>query len=166
MNNIIHKKDESAPILKEYWLKLRSEFFPDRPDIDDYKIVWSTRNQKRTLASCNYIKHIVRVAKELNNQNLYEWLPPLLYHEMCHAYLGRNGGTPHGGKFKELESRHPQTKQLKKWITSGGWRTAVRSNRTKQSWEKKKMLPKKDKHIFPTTIDLYKIYNKIFGISK
>lgn len=122
----------SDPLLYDLWLTLRKEYFPERSDIDGYQIVWSTRDQKRTLASCSLNRNKVRVAKELNAPALQHLLPPLLYHEMCHAYLGRSVSRYHGREFKELEERHPQTPYLKEWIKKGGWRSAVRSDRSRQ----------------------------------
>ena len=126
--------------LKARWARIRQEYFPDRPDIDAYQVVWSSRRQKRTLASCNLRRRKIIVAKELNDAR-YEWaLSPLLYHEMCHAYIGENppkNGTKrswHGKKFRELEQRHPCIPLLDGWIKSGGWKTAIRRSRAKDRW--------------------------------
>ena len=120
------------------WLALRREWFPERPDIDKYVIVWSTRPQKRTLASCNVHRKRVNVARELNYPQHLEWLVPLLYHEMCHAVLGLTVERWHGKEFKALERRHPQIKEMDKWIKDGGWATAVRSDRSKRAHQARK----------------------------
>lgn len=134
---------EQDAVLKEIWLKVRRGYFPEREDLDSYEICWSRRRQKRTLASCNVRQRRVIVAKELNHHQHITWLEPLLYHEMCHAYLGKNverrGGKRawHGAEFRALERRHPGIKQLDHWIKSGGWHTAVRSERTRSMHRKK-----------------------------
>lgn len=126
-------RTNSDPLLGSVWLKLRHEYFPDRPDIDDYQILWSNRKQKRTLASCSIEQHKVRVARELNAPRCWGWLEPLLYHEMCHAYLGRTPEGYHGRTFRKLEKRHPLTKALEDWIKAGGWFSTVRSDRARRA---------------------------------
>ena len=82
------------------------------------------------------------VAKEMAHPEAAHWIPALLYHEMCHAVLGQDVGqrgtkrTWHGQKFRELEARHPQSKDLDHWIKSGGWLHVVRSARAKTSRSK------------------------------
>ncbi len=63
-----------------------------------------------------------------------EHLPALLYHEMCHAVLGKPevvGGRRkiHTREFKELESRHPSISNLDRWIKQGGWFAVARAHR-------------------------------------
>ena len=105
----------SAAELIEVWQTLCSQWFPDRSDLLEYQIQWSTRPQKRTLASCNPYRRQVWVARELQPPQFAEYLPALIYHEMCHAYLGTdvrqaNGRRAwHGREFKALERRHPGT---------------------------------------------------------
>lgn len=138
-----HYVDE--PFLKDIWLEVRSEFFPSRPDLDRYTVYWSNRNQKRTLASCYTEEQRVIVARELDHLNVHPWLYPLLYHEMCHAYLGenvprRNGKRAwHGREFRELEMRHPQMGAFNRWVKEGGWASAVRSARTRAYHARKKI---------------------------
>ena len=133
------QKKESDPMLKTIWLEVRAEFFPDRPDLDDYAVYWSKRNQIRTLASCNFYSKRISVARELNHPNHFKWLHPLLYHEMCHGYLGedvpeKNGKKRwHGAEFRALEHRHPRMEEFEMWIKVGGWHTAVRSHRARQA---------------------------------
>jgi len=133
------------PELKQLWLTLRSEFFPERHDLDDYVVRWSRRRQKRTLASCNIIGRVVAVAKEMKHQDATAWLAPLLYHEMCHAVLGtavtRQCGKRawHGREFKSLECRHPQISALDAWIKSGGFHAVVRSERARSAWSTRKI---------------------------
>ncbi len=134
----------SSVELLNQWRSIRQQYFPDRPEIDQYLIVWSTRPQKRTLASCSMSKKMVRVAREMRHPDLQKWLEPLLYHEMCHAVLGLNVEKKHGKRhwhgrsFKNLERQHPAMAQLDAWIKSGGWARAVRSDRSRQAHQKRK----------------------------
>ena len=131
------------PLLKGIWLDLRREWFPERADLDEYTVCWSKRRQKRTLASCNIETKKVNVASELNYDHLLHWLDPLLYHEMCHAYLGKSVYSQHsrsawhGKEFKALERRHPQMADFDLWLKSGGWTKAVRSDRAKRAWRRR-----------------------------
>jgi hypothetical protein len=58
---------------------------------------------------------------------------------MCHAALGKgverkNGKRLwHGPEFRALEARHPKSAELDGWIKSGGWRRAVRSDRSRNT---------------------------------
>lgn len=128
------KSDEE---LKSLWLELRKEYFPERSDLDDYCVTWSSRRRKRTLAVCHYNERSVSVARELRHPESRQWLSPLLYHEMCHAVLGCIGKSAegrrvyHGPVFRKLESRHPGIQDLDSWIASGGWLSAVRSDRAR-----------------------------------
>jgi hypothetical protein len=112
----------SDPDLYASWKSIRLSYFPSRPDLDNYIVRWSTRNQKRTLASCNLSRSLVIVAKELQQDCCKEWIEPILYHEMCHAVIGmavsRSGSRRnwHGKEFKALEARHPRIKDLDLWI--------------------------------------------------
>ena len=136
------KTDPQTQELADAWKALRLSFFPDRPDIDEYTLRWSRRRQKRTLASCNIRRRIVTVAKEMQHENVREWLEPLLYHEMCHAFLGDSiksfySKTPwHGKEFRRLEMQHPDTLRLQNWIRTGGWLKAVRSARARVTFSK------------------------------
>ena len=131
------KSRNSDQELKTLWRQIRSEWFPDRPEIDNYYVGWSNRPQKRTLASCNIEYKRVVVARELNYEQHQKWLEPLLYHEMCHAILGyvqkRNYRSWHGKEFKQLEHQHPLMAEFDLWVKSGGWMTAVRSDRGKRA---------------------------------
>lgn len=126
---------ESSQYLSQEWRNLRIKYFPDRVDLDDYTVTWSSRRQKRTLASCNLRMRKVIVARELDHPDIAIWLIPVLYHELCHAVLGtqvRRTGKKrawHGPEFKALVNRHPLTNKLDHWISSGGWSKAVRSAR-------------------------------------
>lgn len=145
-NNISKQKQfKNDPNLKALWCQIRKKFFPDRADLDEYTVYWSKRSQLRTLASCNIEDKRVAVAKELNYQDLRKWLEPLLYHEMCHAFLGHTvagsrgkRGRWHGREFRDLEARHPGCEALDKWIRSGGWLSAVRSARAKEYHARKR----------------------------
>jgi hypothetical protein len=125
--------------LAAIWRELISQFFPERLDLFSYTIVWSTRRQRRTLASCNLKRSMVKVALELNRPDCEQWLRPLLYHELCHAVLGENIGRQgskrawHGREFRELERRHPDIPALDRWIKQGGWLHVVRSHRAQQA---------------------------------
>jgi hypothetical protein len=136
--------------LKQIWTELITKFFPDRTDLLTYSLGWSTRPQKRTLASCSLKNRRVNVARELNHPPFKEWLEPLIYHELCHAVLGRDLDvttptspaplTPHrkrkiawhGREFRTLERRHPRMAEFDAWVKGGGWRTAVRSDRSRR----------------------------------
>ena len=118
-------------MLTTIWLDLVREYFPHLIDLNDYKLLWSTRKQKRVLASCNVYKKRVIVAQIFQNPKYSLLLDPLLYHEMCHAALGppqtMNGRRIiHGKDFYELEKRHPRIELLNKWIKDGGWHVAIR----------------------------------------
>lgn len=128
--------------LTTLWHSVAETHFPDAKHLSSYTIGWSTRRQKRTLASCCIERQMVRVARELNYPELHCWLEPLIYHEMCHAVLGhtvpiRNRKRCwHGPEFKQLERRHPGIAQLDNWIKSGGWAKAVRSDRARRARSK------------------------------
>lgn len=132
--------------LNKVWRSLLERFFPDRTDLLSYTVCWSKRKQIRTLASCNLDSRKIIVAQELNNPKFHRWIEPLLFHEMCHAVLGRmqkgcNKRIPwHGREFKRLESLHPLTESLNTWISEGGWLSAVRSHRAKMAYRKRKLL--------------------------
>jgi hypothetical protein len=145
--------------LQELWVELRIQYFQSRLDLDLYSVKWSTRRQKRTLASCNIRGKKIRVAKELNHPSCIEWHSPLLFHEMCHAFLGdlvskKKGKRQwHGDEFKALEAIHPQMNNFHLWCKNGGWVKAVRRERALSWWSKKQ----------PFTIPLHsvgKISNK------
>lgn len=137
----IKRAASQAPELTLLWNQLANQYFPAQPEILEYRISWSTRKQKRTLASCNIRQLRVVVARELNREEHRRWLPALLYHEMCHAAIGmgvqRNGRKRlwHGAQFRSLELRHPEIPALDAWIKSGGWRQAVRSARARSAAE-------------------------------
>lgn len=127
--------DLFSTILTRIWHHLRVQYFPERADLSDYSVEWSSRKQKRVLASCDILGKRVRVARELARPEYLRFLSPLLYHEMCHAVIGREVETRngarlwHGPQFKALEARHPDSLLLQQWITAGGWATAVRRDR-------------------------------------
>lgn len=126
---------ESCPELLASWIRIREEYFPTRSDLDSFTVRWSRRRQKRVLASCSLRLKVISVAKEMSHAKAQEFIDPLLYHEMCHAALGEEVGfrgskrSWHGAKFRELEQRHPKTKDLDAWIKGGGWLHVVRSYR-------------------------------------
>jgi hypothetical protein len=119
-----------SPFLKKMWLEIRRKWFPNRPDLDSYQVRWSTRSQLQTLASCSLDFKRISVARELAYKRHAQWLEPLLYHEMCHAYLDT---TDHGREFKAVEHRHPMIKPFDKWIDAGGWDDAIDRDRTRRS---------------------------------
>jgi hypothetical protein len=131
----------SDEFLLTVWRSLRSEFFPDHEQIDNYTVAWSSRPQKRVLASCNIRAKRVVVARELFEPSASRWIAAVLYHEMCHAVIGeqvhrsRSGKRLwHGAEFRRLEARHPDIAALNIWISTGGWTMAVRSNRSRLAW--------------------------------
>ena len=118
------------PDIISIWRKLRSEYFPAREDIDDYKVVWSKRKQTSCLASCSIQNRRVLVAEAMQDPESIPFIEPLIYHEMCHAILGepkivKGRRIMHGKEFKALERRHPGIKALNAWIKEGGWTKAV-----------------------------------------
>lgn len=129
----------SSPELFLVWCAVRQQYFPNRPELDQYMVSWSRRRQRRTLASCHVRKKVVHVAKELRDPLFSKYLPALLYHEMCHAALGEDVGYHrgkrawHGPRFRELERRHSGIAELDAWIKSGGWNYAVRRSRAIES---------------------------------
>lgn len=146
-------KKESAPgaevLLKTdtliaIWEDLIKTYFPEREDLLTYKVGWSRRRQKRTLASCNVRARRISVAREMSLPQCTEFMAPLLYHEMCHAVLGdkvaRAGSKRmwHGPQFRSLEQRHPGILHLDLWIKQGGWAQAVRSYRSKEYHRKRR----------------------------
>ncbi len=131
-----HRNDD---FLHRVWTTLRSEYFPDRPDLDTYTVSWSPRRQKRVLASCNIKQRRVVVAKELFEPSACRWIQAVVYHELCHAVIGEavhtSGGRRqwHGREFRALEARHPDIEAMNVWIRSGGWAMAVRANRARRT---------------------------------
>ncbi|RIL06265.1 MAG: hypothetical protein DCC75_10975 [Proteobacteria bacterium] len=147
------KKRLSTPrpnpfVLMEIWKRLVHNYFPERADLLNYRVCWSARRQKRTLASCHIKQRKVRVARELSAPEHACRLEPLLYHEMCHAVLGeemalsyRSRGMKvpwHGTEFRALEVKHPKSRELEAWIKGGGWSRAVRSSRARESYAKRR----------------------------
>jgi hypothetical protein len=132
-----HVPRKSDPQLVSLWQDLQKSYFPERTDLLDYTVSWSTRRQKRVLASVHIRRKIVSVAQELRREDTKQWLPAILYHEMCHAFLGeevpREGGKRawHGSAFKALVAKHPETEPMERWMRSGGWHHVVRSERAR-----------------------------------
>jgi len=126
------------------WAEVAGEYFPDLHHLHEYLIIWSSRRQKRTLASVNLNKRRVLVAMELNDPLFFIHLPALLYHEMCHAVIStdvsvRNGRRQwHGKQFKILEKQHPGIPELERWIKAGGWRYAVARHRARDTHRRRK----------------------------
>ncbi len=125
-------------ILRELWTKLLAQYFPDRQDLSDYSIRWVDRSQRRTLASCSVTRRRVHVAAALNCSRCEPILEPLIYHEMCHAVLGKpievdGRRVWHGREFKALERRHPGIPELDAWIRAGHWMSAVRTHKSRKT---------------------------------
>jgi hypothetical protein len=118
--------------LVESWKSLQQRYFPDRLDLLDYQLCWSKQVQTRCLASCSTEKRRILVANAFRDFDTGDFLEPLLYHEMCHAVLGKprvgkkGRRILHGREFKELEKRHPKIPALDAWIEEGGWSKLVR----------------------------------------
>ena len=131
---------KSDEFLLQIWINLRTEYFPDRPELDTYIVAWSSRSQKRVLASCNIRQRKVVVARDLSEPSACRGINPVLYHELCHAVIGesvrvqRGKRQWHGAEFRALEARHPDIEAMNAWIRSGGWAMAVRSNRSRRAW--------------------------------
>lgn len=137
---------KSDEFLHNLWTNLRTEYYPDRPELDSYVVAWSSRAQKRVLASCNIRRRRVVVARELFEPTACRWIAPVLYHELCHAVIGegvhlQSGKRQwHGAEFRALEARHPDIPAMNAWIRSGGWAMAVRSHRARQAWSRRKAM--------------------------
>lgn len=137
----------SDPFLLTIWNTLREEYFPELSELASYTVTWSSRRQKRVLASCNIRQRRVVVARELFEPSACRWISAVLYHELCHAAIGEQvqirGGRRqwHGRQFRELEARHPDIQALEMWIKSGGWAMAVRANRSRQAWARRNGAP-------------------------
>jgi hypothetical protein len=147
----------SDPELALIWHKLRINWFPHCEELANYKVAWSSRRQKRTLASCNVRLMRVTVARELNHEPVKVWLEPILYHEMCHAVLKSRlspGGRRmwHDAEFRSLESKHPLIPAMNQWIQSGGWFRAVLSERSRSFWRKNQANPLKRRTKLSTRI--------------
>jgi predicted metal-dependent hydrolase len=140
-----HSPGTSDEFLHNLWRNLRAEYYPDRPELDSYVVAWSSRRQKRVLASCNIRRHRVVVARELFEPTACQWIAPVLYHELCHAVIGegvhlQSGKRQwHGAEFRALEARHPDIPAMNAWIRSGGWAMAVRSHRARQAWSRRRV---------------------------
>ena len=124
--------------LRQIWTELVNTYFPTQQDLHNYRVVWSGRDHTSTLASCQIEKRIVRVAAIMQKEEASPYLEALIYHELCHAALGpvprRNGRRViHGREFKALEKKHPGIPQLNLWISRGGWRHLVMSERRKRT---------------------------------
>ena len=139
-------REESVPFttdLEILWERLSDRYFPDSAQLADYTVVWSNRRHRSCLASCNVERQRVIVARAMNIDTAKPFLEPLLYHEMCHAVLGKPkvvGGRRiiHGRDFRELERRHPRIPQLDHWINSGGWFAAVDAYERQERRERKR----------------------------
>jgi hypothetical protein len=136
----------SDEFLYSLWCSLRQEFFPDHHHIDHYTVLWSSRPQKRVLASCNIRRQRVVVARELFEPSASRWISAVLYHEMCHAVIGESVHRSssgkrmwHGSEFRSLEERHPDIGALNTWIETGGWSMAVRSYRARLAWRNRSL---------------------------
>ena len=135
---------ESDSLLYPIWCDLQEEYFPSLRRIQDYRLEWSKRNQLRTLATCHIDKKKVIVARELNTTECQCWLPPLLYHEMCHAVIGRKLSRDrrkhiwHGPEFRALEAAHPEMAAFNAWVKDGGWQKAIRSHRARQAHQRRR----------------------------
>jgi len=117
--------------LLDIWNDLREQYFPNHPHLNDYKIIWSERKHRRTLASCNVERKRISVAPVMKLPEANQYLEALIYHEMCHAVLGMpervNGRRRiHGRDFKNLEMLHHGIPHLDRWIANGGWIAAAR----------------------------------------
>lgn len=125
--------------LSDIWRALHEKFFAEHAVLKEYKLTWSTRKHRRTLASCNVARKRISVAPVMKLPEAAQHLEALLFHEMCHAVLGKpkrvNGRRQiHGREFKLLERLHPEIPALDRWIASGGWYAAARKyNRANRS---------------------------------
>ena len=126
------------PHLQRIWNELINTYFPGQEQLTSYAVAWSGRRQKRTLASCSVSRRRISVARELNHPACLALLEPLLYHELCHAYLAQFKYLRHGKRFRMLEALHPKMQELRGWIRTGGWAAAVRSDRARRAHARRK----------------------------
>ncbi|NLF25578.1 MAG: SprT family zinc-dependent metalloprotease [Deltaproteobacteria bacterium] len=138
VNNAARLHTLSDPFLQQIWDNLIDNYFPEQKQLTSYTVAWSKRRQKRTLASCSVSRRRISVARELNHPACQALLEPLLYHELCHAYLAQFKYLRHGKRFQTLEALHPKMRELQDWIQTGGWAKAVRSDRARRAHARRK----------------------------
>lgn len=131
-NTTFQNSETNISDLCDTWRKLQEQFFPTRTDLCSYKLHWARRRSIRCLASCMLGASRVSVNPVFKRPDLKHLLEPLLFHEMCHAFLGKpkikNGrAVYHGKEFRALERQHPLIANLNAWIKNGHWETAARS---------------------------------------
>ncbi len=121
------------PFLQETYHDLRRKYFPNRPDLDDYKVVWrdnpmpgheGSGGLQRTLGYIVYQTRTIHIAREMSHEDAKQWIPALVHHELCHGalvpFLDRQKD-PHGEEFQALNNLHPDTKSFDAW-NGQSWR--------------------------------------------
>jgi hypothetical protein len=124
------------PHLQRVYHQLRHQYFPNRPDVDDYKVVWrdqpmQTKNGASslydTLAYIEYGTRTIHIGREMSHPDAVQWLAPLIHHELCHAILVeflKPNDDAHAEWFMRINSQHPQADEFKQWH---GWRNCYDS---------------------------------------
>ena len=124
------------PHLQRTFHQLRREHFPNRHDLDDYKVVWRDRPMRtaqgngalnETLGYIEYGTRTIHVAREMSHADAKKWIPALIHHELSHAVLGgflSSNQDAHAEWFRRLNELHPDTKEFERW---GGWNECFRS---------------------------------------
>ncbi len=120
--------------MKNY--RLRRQHFPNRPDVDDYKIVWRDRPMRTkegsstlrdTLGYIEYGTRTIHIAREMSHPDAVRWLPALIHHELCHAILFdflEPTQDAHAEWFKRINRLHKDAREFESW---GGWNSYYNS---------------------------------------
>lgn len=121
------------PHLQKIYLKLRRQFFPNRADLDDYKVVWRDRpaySGGKPEDERGYIQYAARciyIAREMSHPDAVKWIPALIHHELSHGVLNgflKPGQDSHAEWFRRISYLHPDTSGFESWR---GWFAACRS---------------------------------------
>lgn len=124
------------PHLQKTFHQLRRELFPNRADLDDYKVVWRDRpmrtaqesgNIKDTLGYIEYEPRTICIGREMSHTDARRWIPALIHHELCHAVLGgflAPSQDAHAEWFQRINCLHPDSKAFEGW---GGWHACFNS---------------------------------------
>ncbi|MFH0924461.1 MAG: SprT-like domain-containing protein [bacterium] len=106
--------------LKEIYDYLNKFYFNQQLDIP---VIWSKRTNKPRqrsirLGSFYPNDNLIRIHPKLDNENIpYYVVESIVYHEMVHGYLNKNGyNLNHTRDFKTVEKKYQYFKQANQWI--------------------------------------------------